>query len=148
VFALGLTAGPAAALTQDDLDGMVQALHVRNQRVDPKIWALDYSGKQLPSFTLNIGLSEDGGTVILLVKLAKKGEFTSDLDFFRQLNDLNDYYDDARVVVDESGSLFVRMEMAAKFVDQAELKTIVGEEAAASDEIWGKLKARMTGSAI
>jgi hypothetical protein len=38
--------------------------------------------------------------------------------------------------------------MAAKFVDQAELKTIVGEEAAASDEIWGKLKARMTGSAI
>jgi hypothetical protein len=92
-LALGLTAGPAAALTQDDLDGMVQALHVRNQRVDPKIWALDYSGKQLPSFTLNIGLSEDGGTVILLVKLAKKGEFTSDLDFFHQLNDLNDYYD-------------------------------------------------------
>lgn len=116
---------------------LVNASAYHYTRLTPKIWSIDFTGKALPKFkVLVVG---DELTVIFVI-LAKQGEYKMSMDLAKKLLAFNSSMDRVKVGINDTGDLFVRVDVTARTMDEQDFKANVEQVAAASDEVYGGIQ--------
>jgi hypothetical protein len=110
--------------------------------VKEAVWTIDFSGKNLPKFKVVVSATENdkGGIYTALANLVGKSQLPRNRG---KLDDLlmkaNSDFDYVKTGIDKDGDVFVRADIPPG-ADLASFKIIVEQVAAATDELYGKLK--------
>jgi glucose/arabinose dehydrogenase len=103
----------------------------------PNTWSVEFDRKNLGKFRVIISTGSD--IVVTFAILAKKAQITKAPDMLETLLSANHDYDYAKIGLDGDGDLFVRVDCPLRLVDAQELKSIIGQVANASDEVFTKV---------
>ena len=106
-------------------------------KLQENIWQIQFQGKNLKEFTLNITLLSD--QVILFVDLAGRGELKLNNGLAVKLLELNDAMDNVKFALSEK-SLYARVAAHERIVDLQELKYMINQMSAATDEAFPQIK--------
>jgi hypothetical protein len=100
-------------------------------------WSVEFDRKNLGKFRVIISTGSD--IVVTFAILAKKAAINKTPKMMETLLSANHDYDYAKIGLDKDGDLFVRIDSPLRLVDSQELKSIIGQIANASDEIYAKV---------
>jgi hypothetical protein len=103
----------------------------------PNTWSIEFDRKNLGKFRVIISTGSD--IVVTFAILAKKAEINKTPDMLETLLSTNHNYDYAKIGLDNDGDMFVRIDCSLRLIDSQELKSIIGQVANASDEIYAKV---------
>ena len=107
------------------------------KKVKEGVWQIDFQGKNLAAFQLNITLI--GDQLILFVDLANRGDLNFNSGLAVKLLELNDAMDTIKFALSEK-SLYARMEAHERIIDLQELKYMCNQMSAAVDEAFAQIK--------
>jgi hypothetical protein len=111
-------------------------------KVKEAVWTIDFSGKNLPKFKVVVSATENdkGGIFTALADPVGKNQLPRNRGKFDELlMKANSDFDYVKTGVDKDGDVFVRADIPPG-ADLASFKIIVEQVAAATDELYGKLK--------
>jgi glucose/arabinose dehydrogenase len=100
-------------------------------------WSVEFDRKSIGKVRVIISTGSD--IVVTFAILAKKAAINKTPKMMETLLSANHEYDYAKIGLDKDGDLFVRIDSPLRLVDSQELKSIIGQIANASDEIYAKV---------
>jgi glucose/arabinose dehydrogenase len=100
-------------------------------------WSIEFDRKNLGKFRVIV--STGSNLVVTFAILAKQAELDKTPQLLETLVSSNHDYDYAKIGLDKDGDLFVRIDSPVRLVDAQELKSIIGQIANASDELYAKV---------
>lgn len=98
------------------------------------VWVVPYHGKSLKNFTVILAVQDD--LLVTFVNPATKAQMSLTPDFMQKLLSFNHTLDRVKIGLDADGDLFVRVDSTVRILDVEELKAVVEQVAAATDEIY------------
>jgi hypothetical protein len=134
----------AAAFAQspaEKLEALIKASGYTSSKVSDNVWTIDFSGKQLPKFKVILSASgkDKDGIVVVFANPAEKSRLPSTANFMLLLLKANHDFDYVKVGIDGDGDVFVRADIPDG-VDGGYFKNIVEQVAAATDQLYGRIK--------
>jgi len=102
------------------------------------VWVVVQHGDNLPDF--KVVLATGDGLLVTFVTFARKSQMDLNPDFLTKLLRLNSDLDRIKILIDDDGDAAVRIDASIRVLDADELKEIIHQVAASSDEVYGKIK--------
>jgi hypothetical protein len=139
---LWLTISPAAAQSSAArLEDLIKANGYVSTKVNDSVWTIDFSGKQLPRIKLILSAStkDKGGIFVIFANPAEKSRLPATSNFMMVLLKADHDFDYVKVGIDADGDVFVRADIPDN-TDAAQFKSIVEQVAAATDQLYGRIK--------
>jgi hypothetical protein len=139
---LGLTMTlPSLATPADDgakkTAALLDSSGYHYTKLTPKIWSIDFTGKSLPKFkVLVVGDELD----VIFVIIADHDKYTFSPELAKKLLAFDSSMDRVKVGINDTGDLFVRVDVTSRTMDEADFKANVEQVAAASDEVYGGIQ--------
>ncbi len=142
-------AGPSLSFSQETT--VVKVERLLNQtgynvvKKTNNVWFINFTGKNSPPFKVVISTDQDEVTdIVIFVTLIKKNSFVHSVEALSNLLKYNHKIDRVKVGFDSDEDVSVRVDCSSRIVDVPELKAIIQQIAAASDEIYGGMKPFLT----
>jgi Putative bacterial sensory transduction regulator len=148
VLGVALASAPSSAAEPDTYaqrltELMQQSAFKGANKINDKVWTIDFNGNQLTKFKVIVTVTDkSGGLVVAFANPLTKAQFPQTPDAMMVLLKSNDraYY--LKAGIDNDGDSFVRADMPLS-TDANFFKTLVGQVAAETDTIYGQLKPMM-----
>jgi len=133
------TPAAAAPLVKDasDVVLLLEKSGYKYQKVSDGVWEVTFAGKNTGDFPVRLALA--GNIVLALAKLADRKDLKLDPSFMTKLLECNDQFDYIKLALSKD-MLYIRMETSTRLLDAAELKHILEQVSAATDEIYPQIK--------
>jgi hypothetical protein len=136
-----MTAQPVQPPTKSpgapELAGLLEKSGYRYTKIRDGVWEITFAGKNTGEFPVRIALTDN--TVVVLAKLADRGELKLQAPFLIKMLELNDKFDSVKLALSDE-MLYVRMDMHARILDPSELKYLLEQISGATDEMYPMLK--------
>ena len=101
------------------------------------VWEITFAGKNTGDFPVRLALA--GGVVLAIAKLADRKDLQLDPPFLIKMLECNDQFDYIKLSLSKE-MLYLRMETPARLLDSQELKHVLEQVSAATDEIYPQIK--------
>lgn len=98
------------------------------------VWYIEFHGKTLKSFKVILASQDD--LLVTFVTVATKKQLSNTPEFAKTLLRFNHSLDYVKVGTDDDGDLFVRTDASLRIMDVKNLKEIVEQVSAGSDEVY------------
>jgi len=123
------------------LEELVKGSGFKSSKVNDSAYTIDFAGKQLPKIKVIVTVASKGedGIVVIYTNPAAKAQLGSSPSMLSALLKANNEFDFVKVGVDSDGDAVVRGDIPSSS-DVAYFKRIVEQVAAATDELYGKIK--------
>ena len=110
-------------------------------KVADSTWTIDFNGKQLQRFKVILSASgkDKDGVLVIFANPAEKSRLPITTTFMMLLLKANHDFDYVKVGTDGDGDIFVRADIPDS-ADGAYFKRIVEQVAAATDQLYGRIK--------
>jgi len=133
-----------AALAQspaEKLAALIKNSGYTSSKVGDTVWTVDFTGKQLPKFKVILSASskDKDGVVVIFANPAEKSRLPATTNFMMVLLKANHDFDYVKIGIDGDGDVFVRADIPDG-VDGGYFKSIVEQVAAATDQLYGRIK--------
>jgi len=133
-----------AALAQrpaEKLEAPIKNSGYPSSKVGANVWTVDFTGKQLPKFKVILSASskDKDGVVVIFANPAEKSRLPATANFMMVLLKANHDFDYVKIGIDGDGDVFVRADIPDG-VDGGYFKSIVEQVAAATDQLYGRIK--------
>jgi len=133
-----------AALAQSPagkLEALIKNSGYTSSKVGDNVWTVDFTGKQLPKFKVILSASskDKDGVVVIFANPAEKFRLPATTNFMMVLLKANHDFDYVKIGIDGDGDVFVRADIPDG-VDGGYFKSIVEQVAAATDQLYGRIK--------
>jgi hypothetical protein len=137
----------AAALAQspaEKLEALIKGSGYTSSKVGDNVWTIDFTGKQLPKFKVILSASskDKDGLVVIFANPVEKSRLPTTANFLTLLLKANHDFDYVKVGIDGDGDVFVRADIPDS-VDGGYFKSILEQVAAATDQLYGKMKSQL-----
>jgi len=134
----------SAALAQNSaakLEALIKGSGYTTTKVNDTVWTVDFTGKQLPRFKMVLSASskEKDGLFVIFTNPAEKSRLPATPNFLSLLLKANHDFDFVKVGIDNDGDVFVRADIPGS-ADGGYFKSIVEQVAAATDQLYGRIK--------
>jgi hypothetical protein len=141
LFWLSLTHAALAQSPGEKLEALIKTSGYTSSKVSDNVWTIDFTGKQLPKFKVILSASgkDKDGIVVIFANPAEKSRLPSTANFMLLLLKANHDFDYVKVGIDGDGDVFVRADIPDS-VDGGYFKNIVEQVAAATDQLYGRIK--------
>lgn len=106
------------------------------------VWTIAFKGKALPEFNVIATTGQD--MLVLMAIVAKKKTLKVTPKMLQKLLRLNEDLDRVKIGIDQSGDVFVRVDLSVRTVDAQEFKENIEQLAAATDEVFAAMKPFIT----
>jgi hypothetical protein len=101
-------------------------------KVTDGVWEVTFAGKNTGDFSVRLALA--GNIVLAIAKLADRKELRLEPALLTRLLECNDQFDFVKLSLSKD-MLYLRMEISTRLLDAQELKHILEQVSAATDEI-------------
>jgi hypothetical protein len=128
---------PAKSPGAPELAVLLEKSGYRYTKIRDGVWEITFAGKNTGEFPVRIALTDN--TVVVLAKLADRGELKLQAPFLIKMLELNDKFDSVKLALSDE-MLYVRMDMHARILDAGELKYLLEQISGATDEMYPMLK--------
>ncbi len=133
-----------AALAQSPagkLEALIKNSGYNSSKVGDNVWTVDFTGKQLPKFKVILSASskDKEGVVVIFANPAEKSRLPATTNFMMVLLKANHDFDYVKIGIDGDGDVFVRADIPDS-VDGGYFKSVVEQVAAATDQLYGRIK--------
>jgi hypothetical protein len=135
--AVGAAAQASQAADAAKVEKLLKASGYTYTTHSPNTWSVEFDRKNLGKFRVIVSTGSD--LVVTFVILAKQAAIDKTPQLLETLVSSNHDYDYAKIGLDKDGDLFVRVDSPLRLIDAKELKSIIGQVANASDELFGKV---------
>ena len=134
----------AAVLAQspaEKLEALIKTSGYTSSKVSDNVWTIDFTGKQLPKFKVILSASgkDKDGIVVIFANPAEKSRLPATANFMMVLLKANHDFDYVKIGIDGDGDVFVRADISDG-VDGGYFKNVVEQVAAATDQLYGRIK--------
>jgi len=138
---LSVASAAFAQSTAAKLETLVKASGYTSSKVNDNVWTIDFAGKQLPRIKLILSASgkDKDGLFVIFANPADKSRVPATMNFMQVLLKANHDFDYVKVGIDADGDVFVRADIPDS-ADGAYFKGIVEQVAAATDQLYGRIK--------
>jgi len=140
-YAQAPAATPAAAPAQlKDATEIVLLLEksgYKYTKVSDGVWEITFAGKNTGDFPVRLALA--GNIVLAIAKLADRKDLKLEPPFLTRLLECNDQFDFIKLALSKD-MLYLRMEISTRLLDSQELKHVLEQVSAATDEIYPQIK--------
>ena len=126
-----------ATASAEGVQRLVMGSGYEYERLEDSLWSLRLSGRIHEEVRLTVVAHED--LLILFTVLARAGGWEPTPERLLRLLQLNAAYDRVKLGMDGDGGLFLRTDLTARLVDDAEFRINAEQLAAAADEIYAEL---------
>jgi hypothetical protein len=106
-------------------------------KVSDGVWEIIFAGKNTGDFPVRLALA--GNIVLAIAKLGDRKELQMDPAFLTRLLECNDQFDFVKISLSKD-MLYLRMEATTRLLDGQELKHVLEQVSAATDEIYPQIK--------
>ena len=103
----------------------------------PNTWSIEFDRKSIGKVRVIISTGSD--IVVTFAILAKQAAISKTPQMMETLLTTNHEYDYCKIGLDKDGDLFVRIDIPLRLIDSRELKSVIGQIANASDEVYAKV---------
>ena len=117
---------------------LVEGSGFSNKHPKPNVWVIPAKGPAKGDFDLFVAVSDN--IVVIGAVIAKKAEMPAAPEFYQTLLRANHNMDYVKVGLDGDGDAFARAEINNRFLDAAELKMLINQTTAATDEVYNRIK--------
>jgi hypothetical protein len=140
-FALLQPLGAEVTALSARLDELVKGSGFKSSKVNDTAYVIDFAGKQLAKIkvVVTVATKGDDGIVVIYANPADKAQLGNSANMMSALLKANNEFDFVKVGVDNDGDAVVRGDIPSSS-DIAYFKRIVEQVAAATDELYGKIK--------
>ncbi len=140
-FALAQPLGAEASALSARLEELVKGSGLKSNKVNDTAYTIDFSGKQLAKIKVIVTVTNKGneGIVVIYTNPAGKAQLGSSTSLMSAMLKANNEFDYIKVGIDSDGDAVVRGDIPSTS-DVAYFKRIVEQVAAATDELYGKIK--------
>lgn len=123
------------------LEELIKGSGLKSSKVNDATYTVDFTGKQLAKIKVIVTVTAKGtdGIIVVFANPAEKSQLGSSANVTTALLRANHEFDFVKVGVDGDGDAFVRGDIPSGS-DVAYFKRIVEQVAAATDELYGKIK--------
>ena len=132
-----LSAQPAEAPAAK-VQRLVEGSGFANKHPKPNVWVIPAKGPAKGDYDLFVAVSDN--IVVIGSVVAKKAQMPAAPEFYQTLLRSNHDMDYVKVGLDGDGDAFARAEINARFLDAAELKMLINQTTAATDEVYTRIK--------
>lgn len=129
---------PAPTNPASKIAGMLEKLGYKYAKISDNVWEVPFTGKNLSEFPVRITIA-GGDMILVLTKLADRGDVNLNNGFAVKLLELNDTMDTVKFALSDS-MLYARLELHERIVDQQELKYMLEQLSGAVDEAYPQIK--------
>jgi hypothetical protein len=134
----------AAALAQSPatkLEALIKSSGYTSSKVNDNVWTIDFAGKQLAKYKVILSASnkDKDGIFVIFANPVEKSRLPSTANFMALLLKANHDFDYVKVGIDNDGDVFVRADIPDG-ADAGYFKSIVDQVAAATDQLYGRMK--------
>ncbi|MFU8814945.1 MAG: YbjN domain-containing protein [Pseudomonadales bacterium] len=133
--------GRQAASAAAQIAGLLQRSGHDYEQVQRQLWTVRLPGHIHEEVRINVVAHEN--LLILFTLLARAGSWEPTPDLLLRLLQLNAAYDRVKLGVDEHGGIFLRTDLSIRVIDDTEFRLNIEQLAAAADEIYAELSARL-----
>jgi hypothetical protein len=106
-------------------------------KVSDGVWEITFAGKNTGDFPVRLALA--GNIILAIAKLADRKELKLEPPFLTKLLECNDQFDFVKLALSKD-MLYLRMETSTRLFDSQELKHVLEQVSAATDEIYPQIK--------
>jgi hypothetical protein len=135
-------AAPAQAAAQakdsSDIVLLLEKSGYKYTKVSDGVWEIIFAGKSTGDFPVRLALA--GNIVLAIAKLADRKDLKMEPEFLTKLLESNDQFDFVKISLSKD-MLYLRMETGTRLLDSQELKHVLEQVSAATDEIYPQIKA-------
>jgi hypothetical protein len=135
--AVGAAAQASQAADAAKVEKLLKASGYTYTTHSANTWSVEFDRKNLGKFRVIVSTGSD--LVVTFVILAKQAAIDKTPQLLETLVSSNHDYDYAKIGLDKDGDMFVRIDSPLRLIDAKELKSIIGQVANASDELFGKV---------
>lgn len=130
---------PAAVEAKDatEIVLLLEKSGYKYTKVSDGVWEITFAGKNTGDFPVRLALA--GNMVLAIAKLADRKELRLEPAFLIKLLECNDQFDFVKLSLSKD-MLYLRMETGTRFLDSQELKHVLEQVSAATDEIYPQIK--------
>jgi len=123
------------------LEALMNGSGYKINKVNDAAYAIDFTGKQLAKFKLIVNVVAKGadGMIVIFTNPVEKARIPNNTNIMSVLLKANGDFDYVKIGIDSEGDAFVRADIPAT-ADGVYFKTVVEQVAAATDELYGKIK--------
>jgi hypothetical protein len=126
-----------AAKESGDIVLLLEKSGYKYTKVSDGVWEITFAGKNTGDFPVRLALA--GNIVLAITKLADRKELSLDAAFLVKLLECNDQFDFVKLSLSKD-MLYLRMETSTRLLDGQELKHVLEQVSAATDEIYPQIK--------
>jgi hypothetical protein len=141
LWLLFMQAPALAQTTVAKLQELIKNSGYISTKVGDNVWTIDFTGKQLPRFkvVLSASANDKDGLLVIFANPAEKSRLPTTANFMALLLKANLDFDYVKIGIDGDGDVFVRADIPDG-ADNAYFKSIVEQVAAATDQLYGRIK--------
>lgn len=123
------------------LEELVKGSGFKSSKINDTAYTIDFTGKQLPKIkvVITVAAKGDDGIVVIYTNPAVNAQIPVSTSMLSALLRANNEFDFVKVGVDNDGDAVVRGDIPSTS-DVAYFKRMVEQVAAATDELYGKIK--------
>ena len=142
--ALAIACGLATLYAQpaetpaEKVQRLVEGSGFSNKHPKPNVWVIPAKGPAKGDYDLFVAVSDN--IVVIGAVVVHKAEMPAAPEFYQTLLRANHNMDYVKVGLDGDGDAFARAEINARFLDAAELKMLINQTTAATDEVYMRIK--------
>ena len=127
----------AAAKEPGDIVLLLEKSGYKYKKVSDGVWEITFAGTNTGDFPVRLALA--GNIILAIAKLADRKELQMDPPFLIKLLECNDQFDFVKLSLSKD-MLYLRMETGTRLLDGQELKNLLEQVSAATDEIYPQIK--------
>ena len=141
VLWLAMASAASAQNSAAKLETLIKTSGYTSTKVNDNVWTIDFTGKQLPRIKLILSASskDKDGVLVIFANPAEKSRLPATTNFMQLLLKANHDFDYVKVGIDADGDVFVRADIPDS-ADGGYFKSIVEQVAAATDQLYGRIK--------
>jgi hypothetical protein len=137
---IGVSRAQAPAVPAKDSSDIVLLLEksgYKYTKVSDGVWEITFAGKNTGDFPVRLALA--GNIVLAIAKLADRKDLKMEQPMLVKLLECNDQFDFVKLSLSKD-MLYLRMETTTRLLDAQELKHVLEQVSAATDEIYPQIK--------
>jgi hypothetical protein len=110
-------------------------------KVREGVWEIDFTGDNVKRFPVRLAMADE--LLVVISKIADRKDLTLGPELLTKCLEMNHHMDSIKVALSEE-MLYVRMDVRWRTLDPAELKYVLDQISAATDEISPQIKPYLT----
>ena len=130
-------AAASSAKNSSDIVLLLEKSGYKYTKVSDGVWEITFAGKNTGDFPVRLALA--GNILLAIAKLGDRKDLKLEPEFLVKLLECNDQFDFVKLSLSKD-MLYLRMETTTRLLDGQELKHVLEQVSAATDEIYPQIK--------